>query len=55
MMRDVNHNTDVRSIVSVPYIVMELPMNLIMKRVGANITLPIMVTLWGMVCACQGT
>jgi len=38
----------------VPYIVMELPMNLLMKRLGANITLPLMVTLWGMVCACQG-
>jgi hypothetical protein len=39
---------------SVPYIVMELPMNLLMKRLGANITLPVMVTLWGIVCACQG-
>lgn len=33
---------------------MELPMNLAMKRYGANVTLPAMVTLWGMVCACQG-
>ena len=33
---------------------MELPMNLLMKRLGANNTLPIMVALWGMVCACQG-
>lgn len=33
---------------------MELPMNLLMKRLGANITLPLMVTLWGVVCACQG-
>lgn len=39
---------------SVPYIIMELPMNLLMKRIGANITLPLMVTLWGMVTACQG-
>ncbi|KAI0037051.1 MFS general substrate transporter [Vararia minispora EC-137] len=38
----------------VPYIAMELPMNLLMKRLGANVTLPLMVTLWGMVCACQG-
>ncbi|EIM91401.1 MFS general substrate transporter [Stereum hirsutum FP-91666 SS1] len=38
----------------VPYIIMELPMNLLMKRIGANITLPLMVTLWGMVTACQG-
>jgi hypothetical protein len=34
---------------------MELPMNLLMKRLGANVTLPVMVTLWGIVCACQGT
>ncbi|KAH8978736.1 MFS general substrate transporter [Lactarius hatsudake] len=31
-----------------------LPMNLIMKRLGANVTLPVMVILWGVVCACQG-
>ncbi|KAA1474439.1 MFS general substrate transporter [Dentipellis sp. KUC8613] len=42
------------TITYVPYIVAELPMNLLMKRLGANITLPVMVTLWGMVCACQG-
>lgn len=40
---------------SVPYILMELPMNLLMKRLGANVTLPAMVVLWGIVCACQGT
>jgi sugar phosphate permease len=34
---------------------MEIPMNLLMKRLGANVTLPIMVILWGVVCACQGT
>jgi hypothetical protein len=39
-------------VASVPYILMELPMNLIMKRLGANVTLPIMVILWGVVCAC---
>ena len=39
---------------SVPYILMEIPMNLLMKRIGANITLPTMVILWGIVCACQG-
>jgi len=38
----------------VPYIAMELPSNLLMKRFGANRTLPYMVTLWGVVCACQG-
>jgi hypothetical protein len=30
-------------------------MNLLMKRLGANVTLPVMVILWGMVCACQGS
>ena len=34
---------------------MEIPMNLLMKRLDANVTLPIMVVLWGVVCACQGT
>ncbi|KAH9026169.1 MFS general substrate transporter [Lactarius hengduanensis] len=38
----------------VPYILMELPMNLVMKRLGANVTIPVMVILWGVVCACQG-
>ena len=30
-------------------------MNLRMIRLGANVTLPIMVILWGVLCACQGT
>ena len=34
---------------------MELPMNLLMKRLGANMTLPVMVILWGVVSACQGS
>ncbi|KAH9057685.1 MFS general substrate transporter [Lactarius vividus] len=38
----------------IPYLLMELPMNLLMKRLGANVTLPVMVILWGVVCACQG-
>lgn len=29
-------------------------MNLLMKKLGPNITLPLMVTVWGMVTACQG-
>ena len=29
-------------------------MNLLMKRIGANVTLPVMVVLWGVVSACQG-
>ncbi|KAF8265315.1 major facilitator superfamily domain-containing protein [Lactarius quietus] len=42
------------TITYVPYILMEIPMNLLMKRLGANVTLPVMVILWGVVCACQG-
>ncbi|KAI9433910.1 MFS general substrate transporter [Lactarius indigo] len=42
------------TITYIPYILMELPMNLLMKRLGANVTLPIMVILWGVVCTCQG-
>jgi hypothetical protein len=33
---------------------MGIPMNLLMKRLGADLTLPIMTILWGVVCACQG-
>jgi hypothetical protein len=40
---------------SVPYILVEIPMNLLMKRLGANVTLPIMVILWGIVTTCQGS
>jgi hypothetical protein len=40
---------------SIPYVLVELPMNLLMKRLGANVTLPIMVILWGIVCTCQGS
>jgi hypothetical protein len=34
---------------SVPYVLMEIPMNLLMKRLGANVTLPITAILWGIV------
>ncbi|KAF7310273.1 MFS domain-containing protein [Mycena indigotica] len=39
----------------VPYIVAELPSNLILKKVGPHRLLPTMLTLWGVVTACQGT
>ncbi|KAJ7084863.1 major facilitator superfamily domain-containing protein [Mycena belliarum] len=39
----------------VPYIVAELPSNLLLKIVGPNTMLPVMLTLWGVVTACQGT
>ncbi|KAI9451632.1 MFS general substrate transporter [Lactarius psammicola] len=42
------------TITFISYTLMELPMNLLMKRIGANVTLPVMVILWGVVCACQG-
>lgn len=32
------------------YIVLELPSNLLLKKVGAHIMLPSMVTLWGICC-----
>jgi len=38
----------------VPYIAVELPANLFMKRFGANKTLPTMITLWGIATASQG-
>ncbi|KAJ7611763.1 major facilitator superfamily domain-containing protein [Roridomyces roridus] len=38
----------------VPYIAAELPSNLLLKTVGANRMLPTMITLWGVVTACQG-
>ncbi|KAI6132174.1 major facilitator superfamily domain-containing protein [Pisolithus croceorrhizus] len=38
----------------VPYIAMELPSNLILKRVGPDRLLPAMVTLWGIIAAMQG-
>lgn len=38
----------------VPYIVAELPSNLLLKTVGPNLMLPTMLTLWGVVTALQG-
>ncbi|ETW81273.1 major facilitator superfamily [Heterobasidion irregulare TC 32-1] len=39
----------------VSYILTEVPVNLVLKRFGANITIPLMVVLWGLFCACQGS
>ena len=39
---------------SIPLLVVEIPTNLILKRVGANILIPAMATLWGLVTALQG-
>ncbi|KAF8659466.1 hypothetical protein AX16_001833 [Volvariella volvacea WC 439] len=38
----------------VPYIAAELPSNLLLKSVGPNLMLPTMLTLWGVITACQG-
>ncbi|GLB38895.1 putative major facilitator superfamily protein [Lyophyllum shimeji] len=38
----------------VPYIVAELPSNLLLKTVGPNLMLPTMLTLWGVVTTLQG-
>jgi len=38
----------------VPYIVAELPSNLLLKIVGPNLMLPTMLTLWGVVTTLQG-
>ncbi|KAG6916595.1 hypothetical protein DXG01_006203 [Tephrocybe rancida] len=38
----------------IPYIVAELPSNLVLKAVGPNLMLPTMLTLWGIVTTLQG-
>ncbi|KAG6867823.1 hypothetical protein C0993_010653 [Termitomyces sp. T159_Od127] len=38
----------------VPYIVAELPSNLVLKAVGPNLMLPTMLTLWGIITTLQG-
>ncbi|EKM58174.1 uncharacterized protein PHACADRAFT_252274 [Phanerochaete carnosa HHB-10118-sp] len=38
----------------IPYILIEFPTNLLLKHIGANILLPAMVVLWGIVTALQG-
>jgi len=38
----------------VPYILTELPFNLVLKIIGPHILLPMIVTIWGIVTLCQG-
>ncbi|KAL0061216.1 hypothetical protein AAF712_011975 [Marasmius tenuissimus] len=38
----------------IPYILAELPSNLVLKAVGPNLLLPTMLTLWGVVTTLQG-
>jgi MFS family permease len=42
------------TITYVPYIAIETPAGLVLKHVGANVLLPAMVTLWGLVTTLQG-
>ncbi|CAH7685358.1 major facilitator superfamily domain-containing protein [Phakopsora pachyrhizi] len=42
------------TITFVPYIAAEIPVNLLLKKVGANIMIPLLVTLWGLVTTFQG-
>ncbi|KZS96722.1 MFS general substrate transporter [Sistotremastrum niveocremeum HHB9708] len=38
----------------IPYILIEIPANLVLKRFGANRTLPLLVVLWGIATTSQG-
>ena len=42
------------TITYIPYIIVEIPAGLILKRVGANILLPTMAILWGLITTLQG-
>ena len=42
------------TILYVPYILFEIPANLLVKKVGANIFLPVLVTIWGIFATVQG-
>ena len=37
-----------------PYIVLEIPSNLLLKRIGARFWIPLLVVLWGLVSTLQG-
>jgi MFS family permease len=41
-------------VTTIPYLAVEIPASLILKRVGANILLPTMATLWGLTTTLQG-
>lgn len=42
------------TITFIPYIVVEIPAGLVVKRIGANYFLPVMTTLWGLITTLQG-
>lgn len=37
-----------------PYIVAELPANLLLRKIGPRIMMPTILTIWGLICALQG-
>ncbi|KAJ2915912.1 hypothetical protein MD484_g4529, partial [Candolleomyces efflorescens] len=50
-----NHQYSIALTVTyIPYILAELPSNLLLKAVGPNLMLPTMLTLWGLVTTLQG-
>ncbi|KAJ4481240.1 major facilitator superfamily domain-containing protein [Lentinula aciculospora] len=54
-LRMSNHQYSIALTVTyVPYVMFELPSNLMLKAVGPNLLLPTILTLWGIVCALQG-
>ena len=38
----------------IPFLAVEIPASLVLKRVGANVLLPTMAILWGLITALQG-
>ena len=51
-----NHQYSVAlTVIYVPYILAELPSNLLLKIVGPNLMLPTLLSLWGIVTTLQGT
>ncbi|KAA1083091.1 hypothetical protein PGT21_024815 [Puccinia graminis f. sp. tritici] len=38
----------------IPYILVDLPSNLLMRKIGAGIYIPLLVTIWGLVTCLQG-
>ncbi|WAQ87751.1 hypothetical protein PtA15_8A657 [Puccinia triticina] len=42
------------TITFIPYILIELPSNLLVKRIGAGIQIPLIVTIWGLITCLQG-
>jgi len=42
------------TILYVPYIVAELPSNLLLRRIGPNIVMPTLLTIWGIMVTLQG-